>query len=124
MSQMKMQLQSSASTSDEGSVALLRIFFLEKGCIRGIISSVYSHTLFPLTKTMMPMAHMKGGMVKNNCPICDEIRDSVWKKTWATLYSMLWLLCNMASSSLKAAFEIVSESNDPFYCPQCHLDKI
>ena len=62
------------------------------------------------------------------CPICDKaILDAVGKKSGEDAVECdgrcaTWLYRRCAGLS-KGAFEIVSKSNDPFFCPQCRLDK-
>ena len=62
------------------------------------------------------------------CPICElAIEDAVVKKPRQDSVQCdgtcdTWLHTRCAGLS-KAAFKAVSESDDPFYCPQCRLDK-
>jgi len=62
------------------------------------------------------------------CPICDNaIRDAVGKRAGHEAVECsgscsTWLHRHCAGLSRKA-FEQVSKSDDPFFCPQCRLDK-
>lgn len=57
------------------------------------------------------------------CPICDEaILEAVGKKPGQEAIECEGLHRGCAGLS-KVAFEAVSKSCDPFYCPQCRLEK-
>lgn len=62
------------------------------------------------------------------CPICDDvIQEALGKKTGDDAIEcsgscMTWLHRRCAGLS-KQVFKNLSKSSDPFYCPQCRLDK-
>lgn len=68
------------------------------------------------------------GRSQCRCPICEElILDAVGRKPGQAAVECdgscaAWLHRRCVGLSM-AAFEVISKSSDPFFCPQCRLDK-